>query len=75
MSYPNRYRKEFSMDIIALFCDINHFLFLISRLWHTAREAIRQVRVYTSAIPKKVWFLLGVFDRVFLRISVDFFAV
>ena len=28
MSNLNRYQKEFSMNIIALFRDINHFLFL-----------------------------------------------
>ena len=28
MSYPNRYQKEFSIDIIALFYDNDYFLFL-----------------------------------------------
>ena len=28
MSYSNRFQKEFSVDIIALFCDIDYFLFL-----------------------------------------------
>ena len=28
MNYPNRYQTGFSMDIIALFCDIDYFLFL-----------------------------------------------
>ena len=28
MRYLNRYEKKFSMNIIALFCDIDHFLFL-----------------------------------------------
>ena len=28
MNYLNRYQKEFSTDIIALFCDIDHCLFL-----------------------------------------------
>ena len=28
MNYSNRFQKEFSVDIITLFCDIDYFLFL-----------------------------------------------
>ena len=53
------------MDIIALFCDIDYFLFLkdkqivaYSNGWNSAD------RTYTSAAPKKVGFLLGYFFTV-----------
>ena len=44
MSDSNQYQKDFSMDIIALFRDINHFLFLKDKQITTYdKGGIRQI--------------------------------
>ena len=42
------------MGIIALFCDINHFLILKDKQVVAYSERIRQVGIYTSVDPKKI---------------------